>query len=107
MILRNVRYFVGDFETTVYDGQQETEVWASALVEMYTEEAQVFHSIDETWEYLKQLKGNLRIYYHNLAFDGMFWLYFFMTKLKFDQAIYKSGSGDFDYSWIDDKDMQK
>ena len=29
------KYFVGDFETTVYEGQDHTEVWASAIVEMY------------------------------------------------------------------------
>ena len=30
------RYFVGDFETTVFKGQTYTEVWASACVEMNT-----------------------------------------------------------------------
>ena len=38
MKVRKFRYFVGDFETTVYDNQDYTEVWASALVEMYTED---------------------------------------------------------------------
>lgn len=43
---------VGDFETTVYDGQDFTEVWASALVPVGTEDVIIHHSIDETWEYL-------------------------------------------------------
>ena len=29
---RKYRYFSCDFETTVYDGQKDTEVWASAVV---------------------------------------------------------------------------
>ena len=41
------RIFVGDFETTVYKGQEDTEVWASACVELGTEDVKIFHSIDE------------------------------------------------------------
>ena len=48
---RTSRIFIGDFETTVYDGQEDTEVWASASVELHTEDVQIFHSIDEQWEY--------------------------------------------------------
>ena len=29
---KKVKYLVGDFETTVYEGQKNTEVWASAIV---------------------------------------------------------------------------
>ena len=56
---------VGDFETTVYEGQTETEVWASALVEMGSEDVAIYHSIDETFEALRELDGNLIVYYHN------------------------------------------
>ena len=38
MAKRSYRYFVGDFETTVYKGQVNTEVWASAAVELFTED---------------------------------------------------------------------
>lgn len=65
---------VGDFETTVFDGQTFTEVWASALVPLYTEDVQIFHSLDDTMKYLRSLKTNVTIYYHNLKFDGSFWL---------------------------------
>ena len=77
-------YYVGDFETTVYDDQTETEVWASAIVEMYTEDVIILHSIDETFDYLCNLQRNLIIYYHNLKFDGTFWLYYltYVKKLK-------------------------
>lgn len=69
---------VGDFETTVYEGQEYTEVWASAVVEIGTEEVKIFHSIDETFDYLISLKDNIIIYYHNLAFDGEFWVNFLL-----------------------------
>lgn len=77
---------VGDFETTVYKGQTYTEVWASALVEMGTEDVHIFNSIDETYDYLLSLNTNIVLYYHNLKFDGNFWLSFLMYKLKYKQA---------------------
>ena len=39
--------FCADFETTVYSGQDHTEGWAAALVEMGTEDVKIFHSIDK------------------------------------------------------------
>ena len=73
MKVRKFRYFMGDFETTVYAGQVNTEVWASAVVELGTEDVQIFHSIGETFDYLKSLDSDIVIYYHNLKFDGSFW----------------------------------
>ena len=81
------RYFMGDFETTVYAGQQMTEVWASACVEFGTEDVKIFHSIDEQYEYLLSLNTNLIIYYHNLKFDGSFWLSYLLTDLNYEQAF--------------------
>lgn len=69
---REVRTFMGDFETTVYDGQEYTEVWASASVELHTEDVHIFHSIDEQFEYFWKLGTNVLVYYHNLKFDGTF-----------------------------------
>lgn len=87
MRIRNYKYMVGDFETTVYEGQQVTEVWASACVEFYTEDVKVHHSIEETFEYLVGLKNNVCIYYHNLKFDGSFWVDFLLIKEHMKQAI--------------------
>ena len=56
--------YVGDFETTVEEdtrSQTHTEVWASAVVEIGTENVLIFHSIDETFNYLKKLKRNVII----------------------------------------------
>lgn len=106
MRTRNNRYFVGDFETTVYDNQQYTEVWASACVELYTEDVHIFHSINEQYEYFLSLDSNLVIYYHNLKFDGSFWLDFLMTKLGYEQACVKGTEMTMDFEWIADKDMK-
>ena len=81
------RYFVGDFETTVYKGQTDTEVWASACVELFTDEVVIHHSISETFDYLKSLDSNIIVYYHNLKFDGSFWLSYLLVNEGFTQAI--------------------
>lgn len=95
-----------DFETTVYDNQTYTEVWASAVVELNTEDVKVFHSIQETWEYFKSLKANLICYYHNLKFDGNFWLSYLMNDLKFEQATYTTGATVFDIEFYRSSQMK-
>ena len=102
---REYKYLVGDFETTVFKGQTYTEVWASAVVEMGTENVNIFHSIDETWEYLKALNQNLIIYYHNLKFDGAFWLNFFLKDAGLKQAVIKDAKTE-TVEFIDRKDMK-
>lgn len=79
---------VGDFETTVYEGQESTEVWASALVELNTENVLIFHSLPDTYSYITSLPDkNIVIYYHNLKFDGAFWLDYLINVLHMKQAI--------------------
>ena len=91
---------VGDFETTVFKGQTYTEVWASAVVELHSEEVKVFHSIKETFDYLYNLRENVCIYYHNLKFDGSFWLSFLLTDLKYKQNIYVNSNNENDVHWL-------
>lgn len=102
---KNVQILVGDFETTVYKGQTHTEVWASAIVPLYSEDVQIFHSLPDTWEYLVGLKQNVIVYYHNLKFDGSFWLPFLLTVLKLKQATRQIGSEITQVEWLDEKDM--
>lgn len=72
---RQTKLYACDFETTVYEGQDHTEVWSSAGVEIGTEHVWVHHSIEETVEYFKrQEKYDIVAYYHNLKFDGSFWV---------------------------------
>ena len=106
MANRQFKYMVGDFETTVYDGQESTEVWASAIVEMGTEDVHIFHSIGETFSYLKKLNCNIVLYYHNLKFDGSFWLYYLMYVLKFKQSVEKVGESDYDVKFTSGTKMQ-
>ena len=96
---------VGDFETTVYDGQTETEVWASALVELYTEDVQIFNSIDKTFDYLKKLNCDILLYYHNLAFDGSFWLVYLLDTLKYKQAYIQDEDDKTHGEFLKTKDM--
>ena len=102
---RVYKYLVGDFETTVFKGQTYTEVWASAIVEMGSDDVNIFHSIGETWEYLKALNQNLIIYYHNLKFDGSFWLNFFLKDAGLKQAVIKDEKTE-TAEFIDRKDMK-
>lgn len=88
MKVKKFHYFVGDFETTVYDNQTFTEVWAAAIIELNTENVSIFHSIQELFEHLFTLleKENICVYFHNLKFDGNFILDFLLNNPKFKQA---------------------
>lgn len=97
-------YLVGDFETTVYDGQTSTEVWASAITAVGNtdpEKVVVLHSLPETMEYLFKLKQDIIIYYHNLKFDGSFILDYLCRQKKFKlwsdgKKLVKTPKGKFD-----------
>lgn len=93
------RTFVCDFETTVYEGQTFTEVWASACVEIGTEDVRVVSSIGEQFDYFASLGCDVVAYYHNLKFDGSFWLSYLICCLGFEQAVGPEG-------WADAKDIR-
>lgn len=102
-----MRTFACDFETTVYEGQKSTEVWSSALVELNSEKVYVHHSIEKTFCWLNQLRDNAVLYYHNLKFDGSFWLDYLMKLPTFKQAIYWDDEEQKQGVWMQDKDMPK
>ena len=99
------KYLVGDFETTVFKGQEHTEVWASAIVELGSEDVKIFHSIDETYDYLVSLNHNVCVYYHNLKFDGSFWLSYLINIKHYKQAYYQDPNDINKFAWIDDRGM--
>ena len=99
------RYFVGDFETTVYDNQKDTEVWASASVELFTEDVMIFNSISKQFAYFVSLKSDIVVYYHNLKFDGAFWLSYLLVDLKLKQAYFKIGKEENEVKWLSEKQM--
>lgn len=106
MKVRKYKYFVGDFETTVYKGQVNTEVWASASVELFTEEVKIFHSIDEQFEYFVGLDENIVCYYHNLKFDGSFWLSYLLVDKGFAQAYECFNEETLDGRFLTQKEMR-
>lgn len=95
-----------DFETTVYKGQEFTEVWASASVELFTENVSIFHSIDEQFNYFVKQDCNIVAYYHNLKFDGSFWLSYLMIDKGFKQAYRKTGEAINEVEWLQEKFME-
>lgn len=102
---RKYRYFVSDFETTVYKGQVNTEVWAAATVEMGTEDVKIYHSIGELYDFYKSLKCNVVAFFHNLKFDGNFWLSYLMVDLGLEQATIQKGEKETDVEFLDKKHM--
>lgn len=106
MKTRQFRYFVGDFETTVYKNQVNTEVWASASVEMFTEDVKIFHSIEDQFNYFKSLDTNIIVYYHNLKFDGAFWISYLLVDLHYTQALIHHSSNEYDVEWEKEKYMR-
>ena len=99
------RFFIGDFETTVYEGQVNTEVWASASVEMFTDDVNIFHSIGEQLDYFISLDSNIVCFYHNLKFDGSFWLDYLAVTLGWKQSCI-TGENVNDFTFNRKKDMK-
>ena len=89
------RFFACDFETTVYEGQTETEVWLAGYCELFTEDINIFYNIDDMFISLINLKENVIIYFHNLKFDGEF-IISYLLKKGFTQAIYQYSANEFD-----------
>lgn len=107
MKIKKYRYFMCDFETTVYKGQTSTEVWASASTELFTDDTvNIFHSIQEQFDYFVDLKCNIVAYYHNLKFDGSFWLSYLLIDKHYKQAYTKTGKNQNDVQWLKEKDME-
>lgn len=90
------RIFSADFETTVYDGQTSTEVWAAASVELGAEDVNIFHSIGDLFAYYESLGEHCTAYFHNLKFDGSFWVDFL---LKNGYSLDGSPVGDSGYEY--------
>ena len=105
-VVKQYRYFMCDFETTVYKGQKYTEVWAAGAVELFTEDCIIVNSIQKLYAYFISLNCNVIAYFHNLKFDGAFWLSFLLQDRKYKQALIKTGSGEYDLTFADDKEMR-
>lgn len=106
MKVRQNKLMVADFETTVYKGQTRTDVWASACVEFGTEDVHIFHTIDDQFNYLVSLNCNIICYFHNLKFDGSFWMSYFLLNKHFEQAYVMEGDDINSLQFLKPKDMK-
>ncbi len=85
-----MKTYAADFETSVYPGQTKTEVWSSAFCEVGCEDPDgvtVHNNIEDTFRFLSRQKEKVVVYYHNLKFDGEFWLYYLIHELGYKPAI--------------------
>ena len=94
-----------DFETTVFEGQKDTYVWASACVELGTEDVMIFHSIDEQYKFFEALDESIIVYFHNLKFDGNFWLYYLLHDKEMPQAYTQEEDDPQSIVWMKQFDM--
>ena len=92
-----------DFETTVYDSQDHTEVWAVAIVELFTENVTILHRIEDMFTYFRALDTNIIAFFHNLKFDGAFILDYLLAQKKYPQALNNDNGV---YSWKKNKEIQ-
>ena len=90
---RIVKTYACDFETTVYDGQDYTEVWSAGVAELYTDNVIVLHSIDDMFNYFYSKGCNIVAYFHNLKFDGTF-IISYLIEQGFRQAYVTLPDGD-------------
>lgn len=100
-----MKIYSADLETTVYEGQDHTEAWSSAIVSLDSNEPLVFHSLAETLDYLDSQDEDAILYYHNLKFDGNFWLSFLITELDFKQGLELIAEKQ--YKFKDKKDLKE
>ena len=91
--------YVGDFETTVYKGQQKTEVWAAALVGLSDPDDPSYVSIDTSIsDFMRRLdkmlyNQHVKVYFHNEKFDASFIMNFILRKTNLYEPWGKDESG--------------
>ena len=99
MISKKYDYYCGDFETTVEDdtiNQKETAVWSSAIVKLFTNDVKIFGNIFDTFDYFSKQKKDCIVYYHNLKFDGSFYIDYFLRN-GFKTALIKDKEGNLEF----------
>lgn len=112
---RSQTWYVADFETTVYEGQASTEVWASAIAPIKKGVSEADVIINNSFlgfldDVVALPEKKIVLYFHNLKFDGMFWLsqltYSECFKQAFEGGAFKDTkyleNGEYKYS-ISDK----
>ena len=75
--------YMCDFETTVYEDQERTDVWAAAMTRIgdETDHVEVFNSIEAWYNWIiENIHSDMIGYFHNLKFDGTFVLAYLMER---------------------------
>lgn len=95
---------MADFETTVFDGQTFTEVWAYAWCRLGSENATIGNNIYDFFNDMinQAFDKNIIVFFHNLKFDGSFLLNFMLSQDNFKQAIYQDRHGDWHFKKSDE-----
>lgn len=95
--------FACDFETTVYSGQERTDVWAAACVALHSEDVRIFGNITDFFQFFVNMRKTVRLYFHNLKFDGNFILDALMYQWGYRPAYLRLPNGEI--KEIPDRDM--
>ena len=106
MKARKFKIYACDFETTVFKGQTFTEVWSACFCELYKKDVKILHSIQDFFNYFFSLNENIKMYFHNLKFDGSFILSYLLKDLKYEQAYEKMNADGSLVRWLETKDMK-
>lgn len=106
MKARKFKIYACDFETTVFKGQTFTEVWSACFCELYKKDVKIMHSIEDFFNYFFSLNENIKMYFHNLKFDGSFILSYLLKDLKYEQAYEKMNGDGSVVRWLETKDMK-
>ena len=106
MKARKFKIYACDFETTVFKGQTFTEVWSACFCELYKKDVKILHSIQDFLNYFFSLNENIKMYFHNLKFDGSFILSYLLKDLKYEQAYEKMNADGSLVRWLETKDMK-
>ena len=76
--MKKFLHYVSDFETTT--DPKDCRVWACGIYSMDNEEFFLDNNIDFFFNFANYI-GNAIFYFHNLKFDGSFWLSYLMVDL--------------------------
>lgn len=106
MKARKFKIYACDFETTVFKGQTFTEVWSACFCELYKKDVKIMHSIHDFFNYFFGLNENIKMYFHNLKFDGSFILSYLLKDLHYEQACEKMNADGSLVRWLETKDMK-
>lgn len=97
------RIFSCDFETTV--DERETRVWIAGSCELFAPDKWIhyFFDIEDMFNYFWKIRNcNTVLYFHNLKFDGSFWVDFLLNHKKLKMAGFQTKRG---WRYYDDKAM--